>query len=119
MAMQVLFISYGDRLNPNLYDTGKVCLSLLGTWGGNGVETWNAQSSTVLQVLVSIQGLVLVSEPYYNEAGYEKQMGTMEVCVRVFMCLCLCMHACSYHGNNSQMNPQSNEYHRITMITPL
>ena len=33
---------------------------------------------TRTQVLVSIQGLVLVSEPYYNEAGYEKQMGTLE-----------------------------------------
>ena len=31
-----------------------------------------------LQVLVSIQGLVLVAEPYYNEAGYQKQMGTLE-----------------------------------------
>ena len=29
-------------------------------------------------VLVSIQGLVLVPEPYYNEAGYQKQIGTME-----------------------------------------
>ena len=29
-------------------------------------------------MLVSIQGLVLVSEPYYNEAGYERQMGTLE-----------------------------------------
>ena len=26
------------------------------------------------QVLVSIQGLVLVAEPYYNEAGYERQV---------------------------------------------
>lgn len=78
VAPQVLFISYGDRLNPNLYDNGKVCLSLLGTWGGDSVETWNASTSTILQVLVSIQGLVLVSEPYYNEAGYEKQMGTLE-----------------------------------------
>lgn len=30
------------------------------------------------QVLVSIQGLVLVPEPYYNEAGYEKQVGTLD-----------------------------------------
>lgn len=28
-----------------------------------------------LQVLVSIQGLVLVPEPYYNEAGYSRQVG--------------------------------------------
>jgi len=29
------FISYcTDRLNPNLYEDGKVCVSLLGTWTG-------------------------------------------------------------------------------------
>lgn len=29
------YISYcSDRLNPNLYEGGKVCVSLLGTWGG-------------------------------------------------------------------------------------
>jgi hypothetical protein len=28
---------------------------------------------TCAQVLVSIQGLVLVPLPYFNEAGYEKQ----------------------------------------------
>lgn len=27
-----------------------------------------------MQVLVSIQGLVLVPEPYYNEAGYSRQV---------------------------------------------
>ncbi len=27
-----------------------------------------------MQVLVSIQGLVLVPDPYYNEAVYEKQV---------------------------------------------
>ena len=27
---------------------------------------------------MSIQGLVLVAEPYYNEAGYEKQVGSAE-----------------------------------------
>ena len=29
-------------------------------------------------MLVSIQGLVLVPKPYYNEAGYEKQTGSAE-----------------------------------------
>ncbi|KAJ1484597.1 ubiquitin-conjugating enzyme/RWD-like protein, partial [Baffinella frigidus] len=78
VAPMVHFHSFGDRLNPNLYDNGKVCLSLLGTWGGDGVETWNPAKSNVLQVLISIMGLVLVPEPYYNEAGYEKQLGTHE-----------------------------------------
>lgn len=69
------YISFcSDRLNPNLYEDGKVCVSLLGTWPGKGSETWSA-GSTLLQVIVSIQGLILVSEPYYNEAGYEKQRG--------------------------------------------
>ena len=30
----------------------------------------------VLQVLVSIQSLILVSEPYFNEPGYERSRGT-------------------------------------------
>lgn len=28
------------RFNPNLYSSGYVCLSLLGTWGGSGQECW-------------------------------------------------------------------------------
>lgn len=43
------------RLNPNLYEDGKVCVSLLGTWAGRGSEVWTSKSN-VLQVLVSIQG---------------------------------------------------------------
>ncbi|CAG5128168.1 unnamed protein product, partial [Candidula unifasciata] len=43
-----------DRLNPNLYEDGKVCVSLLGTWAGKGTEVWTSKSS-LLQVLVSIQ----------------------------------------------------------------
>lgn len=69
------YISYcSDRLNPNLYEDGKVCVSLLGTWSGRGSEIWGP-NSTLLQVIVSIQGLILVPEPYFNEAGYEKQKG--------------------------------------------
>ncbi|KAH8419184.1 hypothetical protein KR222_009243 [Zaprionus bogoriensis] len=70
------YISYcTERLNPNLYEEGKVCVSLLGTWSGRDTEVWSPRS-TMLQVLVSIQGLILVDEPYFNEAGYEKQRGT-------------------------------------------
>ncbi|XP_037523083.1 (E3-independent) E2 ubiquitin-conjugating enzyme isoform X2 [Rhipicephalus sanguineus] len=73
------YVSYcSDRLNPNLYEGGKVCVSLLGTWSGKGSEMWSAETSSLLQVLVSIQGLILVSEPYYNEAGYEQQRGCQQ-----------------------------------------
>ncbi|KAF2475493.1 uncharacterized protein BDR25DRAFT_301135 [Lindgomyces ingoldianus] len=59
-------------VNPNLYEDGKICLSLLGTWHADERnESWSPAKSTLLQVLVSLMGLVLVKEPYYNEAGYD------------------------------------------------
>ncbi|XP_004243354.1 putative ubiquitin-conjugating enzyme E2 38 [Solanum lycopersicum] len=67
----VYYYSGGLRLNPNLYDCGKVCLSLLNTWTGKGNERWMPNSSTMLQVLVSIQALILNSKPFFNEPGYE------------------------------------------------
>jgi len=60
------------RFNPNLYNCGKVCLSLLGTWSGDNVWTKN---SSLLQLAVSLQALVFVPEPYYNEPGYEQHIG--------------------------------------------
>lgn len=67
----VYYYSGGLRLNPNLYDCGKVCLSLLNTWTGQGNERWMPKTSTMLQVLVSIQALILNSKPFFNEPGYE------------------------------------------------
>eukprot|EP01122_Echinamoeba_exundans_P017354 TRINITY_DN911_c4_g1_i1.p1 TRINITY_DN911_c4_g1~~TRINITY_DN911_c4_g1_i1.p1 ORF type:complete len:3990 (-),score=695.43 TRINITY_DN911_c4_g1_i1:1688-12457(-) len=64
------------RFNPNLYNCGKVCLSLLGTWRGGATEKWNETTSTLLQVFVSIQSLILVEQPYFNEPGYESAIGT-------------------------------------------
>ena len=53
-----------------------MCLSLLNTWSGKESEKWDPKRSSLLQVLVSIQGLVLVQKPYFNEAGFDKQVGT-------------------------------------------
>ncbi|XP_064014811.1 baculoviral IAP repeat-containing protein 6 isoform X4 [Pogoniulus pusillus] len=64
------------RFNPNLYNDGKVCLSILNTWHGRPEEKWNPQTSSFLQVLVSVQSLILVTEPYFNEPGYERSRGT-------------------------------------------
>ncbi|CAL4905840.1 unnamed protein product [Urochloa decumbens] len=60
----------------NYRSFGTVCLSLLNTFGGQGTEVWSPEASSVLQVVVSIQGLVLNAQPYYNEAGYAAQAGT-------------------------------------------
>lgn len=63
------------RINPNLYEEGKICLSLLGTWPGRGSkgesDTWS-EKANLLQVLLSLMGLVLVKRPFYNEAGFEE-----------------------------------------------
>lgn len=59
------------RFNPNLYNCGKVCLSLLGTWPGRPEEQWSPKS-TLLQVLVSIQSMILIDAPYFNEPGHGK-----------------------------------------------
>jgi ubiquitin-protein ligase len=64
------------RFNPNLYDSGKVCLSLLGTWTGQAGESWNPKTSSFLQVMISIQSLILVEQPYFNEPGWEREMHT-------------------------------------------
>ncbi len=53
-------------VNPNLYEEGKVCLSILGTWAGDKSESWSAARSSLLQAFVSIQGLVLVKEPWVS-----------------------------------------------------
>ena len=52
-----------------------MCLSLLGTWAGPG---WIAGKSTLLQVLISIQSLILCDEPYLNEPGWANSSGVSE-----------------------------------------
>jgi ubiquitin-conjugating enzyme E2 O len=54
------------KLNPNFGRGGSLCLSLLNTWSGRKNERWRPRVSTILQVLVSIQGLVLTAEPFFN-----------------------------------------------------
>jgi len=65
------------RFNPNLYKCGKVCLSLLGTFNGLfASEKWIPETSTFIQIMVSIQSLILIDDPYYNEPGSEKALNT-------------------------------------------
>ncbi|KAJ6332988.1 hypothetical protein OIU77_008943 [Salix suchowensis] len=66
----VYYHSGGLRLNPNLYNCGKVCLSLLGTWQGNKNEKWQPGVSTVLQVLE------------YNESTFFLSLKTMVYTMR-------------------------------------
>uniref|UniRef100_A0A2K6ES84 Baculoviral IAP repeat containing 6 n=1 Tax=Propithecus coquereli TaxID=379532 RepID=A0A2K6ES84_PROCO len=67
---RTLFLGHYVKLNKS------VCLSILNTWHGRPEEKWNPQTSSFLQVLVSVQSLILVAEPYFNEPGYERSRGT-------------------------------------------
>lgn len=76
---QCWFMNHGGvRFNPNLYACGKVCLSLLGTWSGGGKsEGWNSSTSNITQLLLSIQSLILIEEPYFNEPSHEISIKTL------------------------------------------
>ncbi|KAJ3268472.1 hypothetical protein HDV01_002730 [Terramyces sp. JEL0728] len=63
------------RANPNLYNNGKVCLSVLNTWSSN---QWIPGKSTLLQVIISIQSMIFVNRPYFNEPGYGEPVDTPE-----------------------------------------
>lgn len=70
------FITTGKgtvRFNPNLYNNGKVCLSLLGTWQG---EAWDPKISNLCQLLLSVSTMIFVDDPYFNEPGYQSSKGT-------------------------------------------
>ncbi|KAI0817478.1 ubiquitin-conjugating enzyme/RWD-like protein [Xylaria sp. FL0064] len=57
------------RFNPNIYASGKVCLSILGTWRGEPGEEWSPAQG-LESILISIQSL-MSSNPYENEPGFE------------------------------------------------
>lgn len=52
------------RFNPNYYSCGKVCLSLLNTWNGDG---WTS-CQTIYSILIVLSS-VLSSNPLLNEPG--------------------------------------------------
>ncbi|KMT16285.1 hypothetical protein BVRB_3g054350 [Beta vulgaris subsp. vulgaris] len=71
----VYYHSFGYRINPNIYNNGRVCLSLLNTWNGKKSEKWDSKNSTVLQLLLSIQALVLNEKPFFNEPALPPWLG--------------------------------------------
>ena len=65
--VKMMTINNKVRFNPNLYQCGKVCLSILGTWSGPG---WKPIMNIRL-VLNSIRSL-MGEFPIQNEPGLEK-----------------------------------------------
>ena len=59
------------RFNPSLFEDGSVCLSLINTWDGDPCERWNPTYSNILQVLISIQVLVMDNMVIQKEPGFD------------------------------------------------
>jgi ubiquitin-protein ligase len=62
------------NFNPNLFSHGLVCLSLLGTLSADRSESWIPGTSNMMQIILSIQSLVMNSEPYLNSLAHLENM---------------------------------------------
>ena len=58
------------RMNPNLYENGKICLSILNTWDG---PQWTSCQS-IRSIALSFQ-MILNKYPIQNEPGYGLEKG--------------------------------------------
>ena len=77
---KLIFCTQGDniRFHPNLYRNGKVCLSILNTWKGEGWTSCQTISS-VLLTLVSL----FHNKPLLNEPGITKRHRDFETYHRI------------------------------------
>ena len=74
------------RMNPNLYINGKVCLSIINTWGNSSNGT---PSMGIRSILISIQSMVFIDNPLNNEPGIgfsEKQVNMYNKAVKYYVC---------------------------------
>ena len=66
----------GWRANPNLYECGKVCMSLINTWPGVKKDEQWTSCQNLVTILISIQSMVIgVEHPVQNEPGWETETG--------------------------------------------
>lgn len=51
---------------------------MLGTWKGVSTENWDPKNSTLMQVFISLQSLIMSDLVYFNEPSFEQEQGTEE-----------------------------------------
>lgn len=73
-SWRAMFVHYHEsrlarkEADKVLSGMGQVCLSLLGTWhGSHHSEKWDPKNANLWRILISIQGMILVEDPYFNE----------------------------------------------------
>tara|TARA_Y100000768_G_scaffold277219_1_gene212649 strand:+ start:8814 stop:9500 length:687 start_codon:yes stop_codon:yes gene_type:complete len=55
------------RFNPNLYENGKICLSILGTWSGPSWKPVMGLKSILLDFQSLLHEYPIINEPMYNK----------------------------------------------------
>jgi len=106
---------YSIRCHPNLYMSGKVCLSILGTWAG---PPWTPLMSlnTIAQTILSI----LDSEPLRNEPGYvSATFKTIEPYTKYVEYVCLKESANLYRQSMTNTLPEKYEDFRDEIMQTL
>jgi ubiquitin-conjugating enzyme E2 Z len=65
------FLTNSDkiRMNPNLYRTGKVCISILNTWKGEQWSSCQTLKTVLLTLLTVFNNKPLLNEPGYSESN--------------------------------------------------
>ena len=77
MKFEFLTSNGKTRMHPNLYVNGKVCLSILGTWTGEGWTSCQTTKSVLLSVLT-----IFNMNPINNEPGYTDYSITSDLASR-------------------------------------
>ena len=77
--------SNNTRFNPNLYRNGKVCISILNTWRGEG---WTS-CLTLKTVLLSVQ-TILNKNPLINEPNISIEHQSV-IPYNIIICECICV----------------------------
>ena len=69
MNLKVEYYTNGNnvRFNPNLYRTGKVCISILNTWAGPQWTSCQTISSILLSLITLFHNKPLLNEPGFSE----------------------------------------------------
>ncbi|KAL9108284.1 MAG: hypothetical protein Q9227_006881 [Pyrenula ochraceoflavens] len=71
------------RINPNLYEEGKVCLSLLGTWPGKSEgESWTEKSNEAGFESLEASGEYAIESAHYTEKCYVMARGFIKHALR-------------------------------------
>lgn len=72
---KVTYFTQGDqvRFHPNLYRSGKVCISILNTWRGEQWSSCQTISSILLTLITLFHSKPLLNEPGIAESHYDFQ----------------------------------------------